>query len=117
MTPKEFQKYLDRDGGCLHCGEREAVAPHHRANRGMGGSKVRDVPSNIMVLCSYMNGLIESSAIMAGHARMAGWKLFQGEQPSQTPVYDAMTGTWWLLDDNYGRQPTKPAEDKKEQVS
>ena len=60
MTPKEFRKYIDRDSWCYHCGQTEAIAPNHRISRGMGGSKVRNVPSNIIVLCSEMNGLIES---------------------------------------------------------
>jgi hypothetical protein len=49
MTKKEFQKYLDRDGGCVHCGDTETAVPNHRANRGMGGSRERDVPSNVIV--------------------------------------------------------------------
>ena len=43
MNKKRFQKYLDRDGGCVHCGDVETAVPHHRLNRGMGGSKERDV--------------------------------------------------------------------------
>jgi hypothetical protein len=105
MNPKQFQKYLDRDKGCVHCGKTEAVAPHHRLNRGMGGSKVRDVPSNIVVLCSLMNGLIESSATYAHSARLAGWKLWSGEEPSQTPLWDAQVGEWVLLGDDYSRAP------------
>lgn len=111
MTPKQFQKYLDRDGGCVHCGITEAVSPHHRANRGMGGSKKKDVPSNIVVLCSRMNDLVERSQSHLLQARMAGWKLWQGEEPSQTPLWDANRREWVLLGDDYtrtavaGRQP------------
>lgn len=105
MTPREFQKYLDRDGGCVHCGLTEAVAPNHRANRGMGGSKKRDVPSNIVVLCSWMNGLIESNASQAHHARMAGWKLFAHEDPASTPLWDAQKAEWVLLGDDFTRTP------------
>lgn len=103
MTPKQFEKYLNRDGGCVHCGETEAVAPHHRANRGMGGSKVRDVPSNIVVLCSWMNGRIESHAKLAHQAHLVGWKLWQGEDPATTPLWDANVSNWVLLDDKFGR--------------
>lgn len=104
MTPKQFQKYLDRDGGCVHCGDRETAVPQHRLNRGMGGSKVRDVPSNIIVLCARMNGLIESDASVAREARVLGWKLTNGQKPAQTAFYDVLRGVWWLPDDNFGRE-------------
>lgn len=107
MTPKQFQKYLDRDGGCLHCGEREAVAPHHRSNRGMGGSRVRDVPSNIIVLCSYMNGLVESDAAMAALARDYGWKVSANADWRAVPVYDLQRGAWLLLNDGFERIPVE----------
>jgi len=101
MTPKQFQKYLDRDGGCIHCGETESVAPHHRLNRGMGGSKVRDVPSNIIVLCSAMNNLLESNADIAETGRENGWKLRSGQDPKTTPIWLPLQGLWALLGDGY----------------
>jgi hypothetical protein len=107
MNAKQFRRYLDRDGGCVHCGETEAVAPHHRANRGAGGSRSRDVPSNIVVLCSYMNGLIESNASAAEAARGKGWKLSSWESPAEVPLWNAIFGEWQLLDDNYGTTNTE----------
>lgn len=107
MTPKSFQKLLKRDGGrCLHCGETEALAPNHRANRGMGGSKSRDVPSNLVVLCSVMNGLIESDYSAAVIARRCGWKLNTWDDPKKEPVFDRNSGIWYLLDDEFGRVET-----------
>lgn len=103
MTPKQFQKYLERDGGCLHCGETEAVSPNHRANRGMGGSKKRDVPSNIVVLCSEMNTAIESNAATAEMAKVWGWKIETWQNPLTELVYDMPKGEWVLLDDKFGR--------------
>lgn len=76
----------------------------------MGGSKRKDVPSNIVVLCSYMNGLIEANAVMAGHARRAGWKLWDWEDPTHAPVYDAMTGLWYRLDNQYGKTAVRGAQ-------
>lgn len=104
MTPKQFQQYLDRDKGCLHCGERDAVSPQHRANRGMGGSKERDVPSNIIVLCSYMNNAIEANARLQTLARTYGWKLSTWDDPTEVPVYDTQTAKWYLLDNELGRK-------------
>lgn len=102
MKPKDFARLMARDGGCLHCGLTEAVSPNHRANRGMGGSKVRDVPSNLVVLCSWLNGVIESDAQWAAVARSYGWKLNTWQNPLEVPVYDARNREWLLLDDHYG---------------
>lgn len=103
MTKKEFQKYLDRDGGCVHCGDTETAVPNHRANRGMGGSKERNVPSNVVVLCSALNGLIESSSDYAEVAKANGWKLLTSDDPEKSPYYDLKTGRWYLLDNFYSR--------------
>lgn len=111
MTPKEFAKYVARDRYCLHCAEQEAIAPNHRSNRGMGGSKKRNHPANIVVLCSLVNGLIESDAGWATMARAHGWKLASWEDPYFVPVYDATTGRWWRLDDAFGR--VEVAEDTR----
>lgn len=107
MNAKEFRKYLDRDGGCVHCGETEAVAPNHRANRGMGGSKERNVPSNIVVMCSRMNGLIESDTHAALLALGKGWKVRSYDWPAAIPVWDARDGRWYRLNDDYTREETQ----------
>jgi len=105
VNPKQFQRYLDRDKHCLHCGTDTTLVPNHRANRGMGGSKVRDVPSNIVVLCAAFNGLIEADEQAAEFARLRGWKLYSWEDPS-TPVFDAGLRQWFVIDDNYQRAET-----------
>lgn len=103
MDKKRFNRFLERDGGCIHCGELDAVAPHHRRNRGMGGSKDRDTPSNIVVLCSVLNGLLESDPHWARKARDWGWKLTAGQDPTTTPVWIPVEGAWFTFDDNYKR--------------
>lgn len=103
MDAKRFRRYLNRDGGCVHCGDTEAVAPHHRRNRGMGGSKERDVPSNIVVLCSILNGQLESDAFWARKARDWGWKLGPGDDPKRVPIWHMVEGAYFWLDDDYGR--------------
>jgi hypothetical protein len=102
MNAKQFQRYLVRDGGCIHCGESEAVAPHHRANRGMGGSKARDVPSNVIVMCSWMNSAMESDARVAEQAREYGWKLRSFEDPATVAVFYQVAQKWVLLNDRFG---------------
>ena len=106
MNKKEFQKYLNRDKACVHCGlDDDTLVPQHRLNRGMGGSKARDVPSNIVTLCSEFNFLIEANSVQAGLARAYGWKLTAGQDPKRIPVF--IRGDWWLLDDKFGKQEVK----------
>lgn len=104
MNQRMFNRYLSRDKGCLHCGDTETAIPHHRLNRGMGGSKERDRPANILVLCSYYNGLIESDASAAERAREMGWKLRNGQYPTVTPCWVPRLASWVLLDDDYGME-------------
>lgn len=103
MDAKRFKRFLERDGGCIHCGEYDAVAPHHRRNRGMGGSKRLDTPANIITLCSVLNGLLESDVHWARKARDWGWKLGPGQEPATTPVWYPVEGAWFTIDDDYNR--------------
>ena len=104
MNKKDWQRLLSRDGGrCLHCGETEAISPNHRANRGMGGSKAADVPSNLIVLCSEMNLLIESDFQARAAALQFGWKLSKWDTPLLKPVFDMNTHQWYLLNDDWTR--------------
>lgn len=104
MTKKEFERYLARDNHCYHCGATEALSPNHRANRGHGGSKSAEVASNVVILCSLLNGLIESDAKAAGMAKRFGWKLSRYDNPREMPVYDSVTATWWLFNDDFTRE-------------
>jgi len=104
MNKKEFDKFLQRDKYCLHCGvQDDTLVPQHRRNRGMGGSVSRSKPSNVIVVCSLSNGLFEASEAHSVTAQAYGWKLRAGESPEWAPVYDAYAGVWYVLDDEYGR--------------
>jgi hypothetical protein len=70
----------------------------------MGGSKLRDVPSNIVILCSYMNGLIESDEVAADLARRHGWKLNSWDDPKTVPVRDMVSGVAYFLEDDFSRK-------------
>jgi hypothetical protein len=105
MNQREFNRYLERDGHkCLHCGTTEGLVPQHRRNRGMGGSKARDVPSNIVVMCSAFNGDMEADATLASVAIAYGWKVQGEDAPELIPVYDMQAQGWYLLRDDYSRE-------------
>ena len=110
MNAKQFARLVDRDSYCLHCGETEAVSPNHRANRGMGGSKLRDVPSNLVLLCSILNGQIEADDRWAAMAESYGWKVSTHADWRTIPVFDTLSGFWYLLDDDYGRKVVSTKE-------
>jgi hypothetical protein len=104
MNKKAFDKFLERDKCCSHCGTTDdTLIPQHRANRGMGGSRALDRPSNIIVLCSAANFMLESNARFAEMGRLFGWKLERHQVPEFTPVY--MGDGWWLLDNDFNRTP------------
>jgi hypothetical protein len=107
MNKKQFDKYIKRDEGiCCHCGtDDDTLVPNHRLNRGSGGSKERDVPSNIILICSRANGQLESNATFAQMGRDFGWKLTSGQDPKKTPVW--LADGWYLLDDEFGKVRVK----------
>lgn len=67
----------------------------------MGGSKSRDVPSNIIVVCSWLNFMMEADATIAEVARHNGWKLRNGQVPDEEPVFYQTMDLWGVLDDNF----------------
>jgi hypothetical protein len=109
MNKREFNKYLKRDQGrCYHCGiTDDTLVPQHRQGRGMGGSKLRDVPSNIITFCSDFNQRIEDNHISSLKAKRMGWKLESWEDPQTTPVLDMSSQEWFLLSDDYTREITQ----------
>ena len=87
---------LKRDDYCLHCGDTETLVPHHRINRGMGGSKTLDDPRNIVLICSWYNGQLESDAETARRGREYGHKLSRFDS-FEKPLYDQVAGQWITL--------------------
>ena len=98
-VPKKVLKLVQaRDQHCWHCGVEDDLVPHHRINRGMGGSKLLDTPDNLMMVCARWNGDMESNAELAATARGWGHKLPVWES-LEYPVFDRMGGWWYLLPD------------------
>ena len=94
--PKKVLKLVQgRDDHCWHCGVEEDLVPHHRINRGMGGSKLLDTPDNLMMICARWNGDMESNAGVAAAGKGWGHKLSAWESTG-APVFDRVGG-WWIL--------------------
>jgi len=88
------------DGICWHCGTTENLQIHHRINRGMGGSKLLDRGSNLILLCAEFNYKIESDLTAARRARKLGIKVSRHGDVLRAPIQDAI-GRWFMLDDFY----------------
>ena len=107
MKNSDIKKLRARDQNCWHCGLEDDLVPHHRANRGHGGSKLLDGLQNNILVCAAYNGAMESSANIATQARDYGHKLSRYDSPSQ-PVFDTVACKWYVLDDKGSKFETEP---------
>ena len=99
---------LERDHyACYHCGATEGLSIQHRANRGMGGSKLKDRADNLITFCSLANAEMESDAESAGLARVLGWKLGQW-QSYDFPVWSNWENRWFVLTEDGQRFYSEP---------
>ena len=99
-----WAKVLERDVCCWHCGRiDDTLVPQHRINRGMGGSKLLDTPSNLVAMCSESNLLMESDAEFREKAIAFGWKVQKYNKPDQIGIYDFYKGQWFLIDNNWNK--------------
>ena len=92
-----LKKLRARDPYCWHCGEVNDLVPHHRRNKGMGGSKIADTYENLIMVCALYNGAMESDALTARDARAWGRKIAFWESTDQ-PVFDTVAWAWYVLD-------------------
>lgn len=93
-----------RDGRhCPHCGTELDLTAQHRGVKGMGGRRSADRPSNGIILCWWANWAAEALADFAAYAIRKGWKISPNDDPERVPVFDATTGRWYRLDDQWGR--------------
>lgn len=100
-----------RDGrACAHCGATEGLSIQHRANKGMGGSKVLERKSNGIILDAIYNSALEQHADLAEHARRMGWKISRYDNPAEVPYWHHPTQQWWMADDGGTRRPATLAE-------
>lgn len=97
LTKKVKQALENRDWYCWHCGVMSDLVPHHRINRGSGGSKALDRLDNLILVCHKYNFEMEADAEVAKQARTLGHKLSRYET-TQAPVFDFLRGIWYQLD-------------------
>ena len=74
----------------------------------MGGSRYKHRLSNIVWLCSWINGAIESDAELAREARLRGIKLSKFANPEIVPV-TYWDGVRWYLNDDGTRWEVRDA--------
>ena len=96
LSRKSLTLLRARDAHCWHCGATDDLVPHYRKNRGMGGSKLLDGLDNLMLVCAFWNGEMESTSADAAAARGWGHKLSAWEATNR-PVFDIPTSTWYTL--------------------
>jgi hypothetical protein len=107
LKNSDIQKLRKRDDHCWDCGATENLVPHHRANRGMGGSKIADNLQNVILVCAQYNGLMESDSATANRARDLGHKLSKFDSPAE-PCFDNDSKIWYQLDLQGGKVRTEP---------
>lgn len=107
MKAKDVQILRRRDQWCWDCGETDNLVPHHRANRGMGGSKIADNLQNVILVCAEYNGLMESDAGVANKARDLGHKLSKFLSPGE-PCFDNYLKQWFYLNLKGDKVQTEP---------
>lgn len=82
-----------------------ALTTQHRANRGAGGSGLRDGFENLLTLCWGCNTRLEADAEWAAYGRLNGWKLRSWEDPLGVAVLYLWAGEWRKLDADGGWSP------------
>lgn len=104
-----YRKLFGRDQACVWHGwacDQDTLVPQHRAGKGMGGSQRGDRLSNLVLLCSRFNGLIESDADVAELAREKGVKVSRSAITTLAPLQHAVLGVVYL-DDEGGYWPSE----------
>jgi hypothetical protein len=96
--------YERDDFRCCHCGETDAIGLQHRISKGMGGSRLLDVPSNLLTMCNISNAAMESDPLLATLARNNGWKLSRWDNPEGSVFYNVNDGLWYTIDNLYARR-------------
>lgn len=100
-----------REAGCCAACGRSCVgrksSVHHRRTKGMGGSSLPDTnqPVNLLLLCGDGVSGCHGFVTKRRHpAEEMGWRVAQGSDPAEVPVWTARSG-WVLLTPDGGYEP------------
>lgn len=85
---------------CAICGLMATVA-NHRANRGHGGYKAANRPSNGCALCWTCNGLIEDDTPQRKLAILRGVKIHRDDNPEDVPYLSPLFRVYVYLRDDW----------------
>lgn len=105
FSPSLKAAVVARDGAaCVICGI-PSTEVHHRAGRGMGGSKAANRVGACMCVCRRHNWLMESDADFMRDAYQRGWKVRRhGVRIAEdVAVWYPLEGAWFLLGDDGAR--------------
>ena len=105
MKKALLKTLINRDSHCWHCGTEADLVPHHRKNRGAGGSKLLDHCANLLLVCGNYNFLMEADPAVAAQARVYKHKLRQTDTFFE-PVFDRFQGVWFILDNEGNKHAT-----------
>lgn len=91
-----------RDGRCRPA----TLVPQHRQG-GMGGRADKHRLSNVVLICSWLNGIIEADPMWQAQAVDLGFKIADAAEPTREPIRHAAHGLV-LLDDEGGVEWLRP---------
>ena len=101
-----------RDGeDCIICGL-PGTDVHHRAGRGMGGSKAANRVGACLTVCRRHNNLMETDAAFMREAYRLGWKVKRHgvRPPEDVAVWYPLEEAWCLLGDDGARVRLAPEQ-------
>lgn len=104
---------LDRDGyRCAACGRTDPLEFQHRAAVGQGGSKIKPLIAEGLILCDSCNARCEAD--LQTRALFCGWKIRRWVPArfgaDKVPVFYAPELSWWRLMPDGSRYELSPAK-------
>lgn len=85
------------EGRCMGCGESRGLDPHHRQNRGMGGTSEEDDIRNFLALCRFpCHDMVDALPL---DAQRIGWLVPRPFDVATIParIWTPQGFGWWLL--------------------
>ena len=112
FSPSLKAQVVARDGeSCVICGA-WPVEVHHRAGRGMGGSKAANRVGACLTVCRLHNNRMETDAVFMRLAYRRGWKVRRHgvRAPEDVAVWYPAEQAWFLLGDDGARVRLAPEQ-------